>query len=128
MAISITHTMSNSQFENKENLKNIAKKILQRHGASEESTNKIINKTIFNNRFNQNTQMMQLNTASYLIMQKSIKETAKYLKNNKSVNNKKTYVFGELRQMFESSSFNENENVLNNFEVDLSAKNIFIAA
>ena len=49
MSINITHTMNNSQFENRENLRNAARDILNRQNASAETTQKIMDKTIFNN-------------------------------------------------------------------------------
>ena len=47
MNFNITSTMNNSQFENKENLRQAAKNILNRKGDSTESTNKILEQTIF---------------------------------------------------------------------------------
>ena len=126
MALTILHTMSNSQFENKESLRNTSKQILERQGASKETIDKIINQPIFNNKINQNNQLMHMNTVSYLIMQESIKETAKYLKGSKP--NKKSYVFGELRQLFELNSEKDLQIENLDIEIDLSAKNIFIAA
>ena len=52
MALTILHTMSNSQFENKESLRNTSKQILERQGASKETIDKIINQPIFNNKIN----------------------------------------------------------------------------
>ena len=50
MSINITHTMNNSQFESRENLRNAAKNILSSKGASNESIQKIVDQTIFENK------------------------------------------------------------------------------
>ena len=49
MGLNITHTMNTSQFESRENLRNTAKDILNRQNASQETVQKVMDKTIFNN-------------------------------------------------------------------------------
>ena len=51
MELNISHT-SSFQFENKENLRNTAKEILNKNGSSKEATEKIIEETIFDNNKN----------------------------------------------------------------------------
>ena len=48
MGINITHTTDLFQFESKENLRNTAKDLLSRQGASQQSVQNIMDKTIFN--------------------------------------------------------------------------------
>ena len=45
MGINITHTMSNSNFENKNELRETAKRILEKKGTSSEATQKILEKS-----------------------------------------------------------------------------------
>ena len=52
MTLSIAQTMNNSQFENKENLRNAARNILNRQGASQEATEKLLQ-----NVFGSNTKL-----------------------------------------------------------------------
>ena len=47
MELNITHTLGSFQFENRENLRNSAKEILKRQNSSNETSSKIIDKTIF---------------------------------------------------------------------------------
>ena len=50
MSINITHTMNNLSFESRENLKNTAKDILNRQGASKETMQNILDKSLFESR------------------------------------------------------------------------------
>jgi hypothetical protein len=117
--------MNNSQFENKENLRQAAKNILNRKGASTESTNKILEQTIFSD-YNRRAEIDILKLSSQITMNESLKETLKYLKTkNKEKTNKKA-IFGELWNTINSEEDYCGELV--DFVVDSSLKNIFVAA
>ena len=125
MNFNITSTMNNSQFENKENLRQAAKNILNRKGASTESTIKILEQTIFSD-YNRRAEIDILKLSSQITMNESLKETLKYLKTkNKEKTNKKA-IFGELWNTINSEEDYCGELV--DFVVDSSLKNIFVAA
>lgn len=125
MNFNITSTMNNSQFENKENLRQAAKNILNRKGASTESTNKILEQTIFSD-YNRRAEIDILKLSSQITMNESLKETLKYLKTkNKEKTNKKV-ILGELWNSINSEEDYSGELV--DFVVDSSLKNIFVAA
>ena len=125
MNFNITSTMNNSQFENKENLRQAAKNILNRKGASTESTNKILEQAIFSN-YNSRAEIDILKLSSQITMNESLKETLKYLKTkNKEKTNKKA-ILGELWNTINSEEDYCGELV--DFVVDSSLKNIFVAA
>ena len=127
MGLNITHTMNNSQFENRENLRNTAKQILNKQAASAEATQKIIEQTIFSNNIYQNAQLSIIKASSQITLNKSLNESLKYLKNNARKREQKERKFGELWNII-----NENENnydgELIDFVIDSSIKNIFEAA
>ena len=125
MAIIISHTMTNSQFENKDSLKQIAKNILNRQTNSQETISNIINKSVFNNKLEQDSQIKLLNTQAYIAMNTSLKETLKYVKNNSVKKQKKTFILGELKERLDLNQ--EYSGELLNFEIDSSIKNIFAA-
>ena len=125
MAIIISHTMTNSQFENKDSLKQIAKNILNRQTNSQETISNIINKSVFNNKLEQDSQIKLLNTQAYIAMNTSLKETLKYVKNNSVKKQKKTFILGELKERLDLNQ--EYSGELLNFELDASIKNIFAA-
>ena len=127
MAITISHTMSNSQYENKEALKQVAKNILSKQSASEKVVDSIINKSLFNNQFEQNSQVKLLNTQAFIVMNSSLKESLRYIKNNSAKKEKKTYVLGELKVLLDENSKKEYTGELLNIEIDSSIKNIFAA-
>lgn len=126
MSINISHTMNNSQFENRENLRNATKNILNRQGASAEATKKILEQAIFSEK-NYNTQFDVLRASSQITLNNSLKETLKYLKQHGSKKTKKEPVLGELWNII-----NKEENIysgeLVDFVIDTSLKNIFEAA
>lgn len=125
MNFNITSTMNNSQFENKENLRQAAKNILNRKGASTESTNKILEQTIFSD-YNRRAEIDILKLSSQITMNESLKETLKYLKTkNKEKTNKKV-ILGELWNSINSEEDYSGELV--DFVIDSSLKNIFVAA
>ena len=132
MGLNITQTMNNMNFENRESLRNAAKDILNRQGASAETTRSILENTIFNtsNRggdFYVNPQLAILKASSQISMNSNLKETLKYIKSQAHKKQTKQPVFGELWNSLIETEFN-NENELLEFEIDNNAKNIFIAA
>lgn len=124
MGINITHTNS-FQFENRENLRNTARNILNRKGASPETMQKIIDKTIFDTKAFYNNSGVSANIAQQIAINNSLKETLKYLKNNKKPAKKP--VLGELYNIVSDKEDNY-QGELSDFEIDNSIKNIFIAA
>ena len=132
MGLNITQTMNNMNFENRESLRNAAKDILNRQGASAETTSSILENTIFNtsNRggdFYVNPQLAILKASSQISMNSNLKETLKYIKSQAHKKQTKQPVFGELWNSLNETEFH-NENELLEFEIDNNAKNIFIAA
>lgn len=124
MGINITHTNS-FQFENRENLRNTARNILNSKGASPETMQKIIDKTIFDTKAFYNNSGVSANIAQQIAINNSLKETLKYLKNNKKPAKKP--VLGELYNIVSDKEDNY-QGELSDFEIDNSIKNIFIAA
>ena len=125
MGLNITHTMQNSQFENRENLRQTAKKILNRKGASEESIKKIIDDSIFSATsfiiYN------NLSTQSQISIENTIKERLRRLKEQSDRANLKKPVLGELWEIASKDTSKYNGELID-FEIDLSADNIFAAA
>ena len=126
MSINITHTMNSSQFENRENLRNAAKNILNKQGASAEASKKILEETIFSEK-KYNTQFDILRASSQITLNDSLKETLKYLKNQANKKTKKEPVFGELWNIINNED-RSYEGELIDFVIDSSLKNIFAAA
>ena len=132
MGLNITHTMNNMNFENRETLRNSAKDILNKQGASAETTNSILDKTIFKSQnrggdFYINPQLAILKASTQISLNNNLKETLKYIKSQANRKQVKTPVFGELwNSLTENNEIQENE--LFEFEIDVNAKNIFIAA
>ena len=124
MGINITHTMNSFQFNSRENLRNAAKNILNKQGASSETTQKILEQTIFQqNDFYQNPQLLILKSSSQITINDSLKETLKYLKNQANKKTTKEPVFGELWKIINKEDCYNGELV--DFEVDYSTINIF---
>lgn len=131
MGLNVTQAMSSFQFENRENLRNTAKDILNRKGASEEAIQKIVEKTIFDKdgRTYSNSQMAVLKAASQISLNTPLKETLKYLKSHATAKTEKKYVFGEIWNLFMNEESSEKyEGELLDFVIDSSAENIFAAA
>ena len=131
MGLNISHTMNNMNFENRESLRNTAKEILSRQGASEETTNSILEKTIFNltnknGDFYISPQLAILKASSQISINNNLKETLKYIKSQAHKKQAKTPVLGELWSSLVEDSNNTNEVI--EFEIDSNAKNIFVAA
>jgi len=129
MGINITHTMNNLPFENRENLRDAAKNILNRHGASNESVQNIFDKTIFNSngQIYSNTQLAIIKASAQVSKNQSLKETLKYLKSHAGQKKAKAPVLGELWDTMEKSQ-DSYEGDLVNFVIDESLENIFAAA
>ena len=126
---------SSYQYENKESLRNIAKNILSNTGATSESTQKIIEKSVFladkqMKDLYTNPQLSVLKASTQITLNNSLKETLKYLKTHaKTKENVKTPKLGDLWKIVEISneSSNDKNNELYDFEIDRNAKNIFAA-
>lgn len=130
MGLNITHTMNNSQFENRENLRNAARDILNRQNASAETTQKIMDKTIFNNSYQLSNvyspQLAIIKASSQISANGTLKETLKYLKDHSTKKTTKAPVLGELWNLLNNEV--EYEGELIDFVIDETTKNIFIAA
>ena len=128
MGINVTQTMNGYQFENKENLRNAAKDILNRQGVSEESVETMMGKTIFDydSKSYSNAQLAILKASSQMSISNTLKETLKYLKNHSAKKVVKEPVLGELWNLYNNEEDNNAEVV--ELEIDYSAKNIFAAA
>ena len=127
MGLNITHTMNNSQFENRENLRNTARNILNKGGASSEATQKIIEKTIFTSNSYINPQLSIINASSQITLNNTLKETLKYLKEQANKKETKKYVLGELWESIQNENKNIYSGELLDFEISNLAKNIFAA-
>ena len=124
------------QLENRENLRNAARNILNNSGASSEATQKIIEKTIFDGdkqlkETYTNPQLSVLKASTQITLNESLKETLKYLKEHANKKVAKKPVLGELWSIFttnnEASEKNPYHGELYEFEIDKNAKNIFAA-
>ena len=125
MTINIMHTMNSSHFENRNNLRNTAKDILNRQGATENGMKNILNETIFSNR-NPNPQFSIIQASSQITLNNSLKETLKYLKSHTNNKPKKQPVLGELWEIANKEDL-EYKGELIDFVIDSSLKNIFAA-
>lgn len=124
------------QLDNKENLKNAAKTILNKSGATSEVTQKIIDQTIFNNdkaikEIYTNSQLTALKASTQITLNNSLKETLKYLRSHAAQKQQKVPVLGELWNIFsannEASEKNPYKGELYDFQIDQNTKNIFAA-
>ena len=131
VSASLTYNLDNSEI-----LRSTAKNILNKSGASTEATQKIIEKTLFNNDIAlresyPNPQLSVLKASTQITLNESLKETLKYLKEHANKKVAKKPVFGELWSIFttnnEASEKNPYHGELYEFEIDKNAKNIFAA-
>ena len=132
MSINITHTMNNLSFESRENLKNTAKDILNRQGASKETMQNILDKSLFESRGKYeanylNPQLAIIKASSQITQNSKLKDTFKYLKNQAAKKSKKEPVLGELWGILNEKEI-EYTGELVDFVIDTNTKNIFIAA
>ena len=129
MGLNITHT-SNFQFESRENLRNAAKNLLARQGSSEEASQSLINKAIFQVKPDvKPIQNWEVIIASAQVSNNiKLKETLNYLK---SVSNSKKVVkkpvLGEIWNLFSKEEEVNYNGELADFEIDNSLVNIFAA-
>lgn len=123
-------------FENKDMLKNNAKNILNKSGATSETTQKVIEKTLFENNSQlresySNSQLAILKASTQISLNSSLKETLKYLKEHTNKKIQKKHVLGELWKIFSTNNESTNEKQyqgeLYEFNIDYEAKNIFAA-
>ena len=136
MGLNVSTNSYSYEYENRENLRNAAKNILNRKGATSEATQKIIEKTLFNNDIAlresyTNPQLSVLKASTQITLNESLKETLKYLKEHANKKVAKKPVLGELWSIFttnnEASEKNPYHGELYEFEIDKNAKNIFAA-
>ena len=129
MGLNITHT-SNFQFENREHLKNTARDILAKQGASKEVSNKIIDQVIFNkksNEVNYEQHLAILKASTQISLNNSLKETLNYLKKRTTKKVSQNAKFGELWEILGESKETNYDGDLVDFVVDKNLKNIFAA-
>lgn len=122
MGLNVSTSMG---FENRNFLRNAAREILQRSGASQETTSEILEKTIFDENIAQKSELSILRASTQISLNKSLSETLKYLKSHAGKKQEKAPVFGELWNSF---SENNGDFELYEFEIDETVKNIFAAA
>ena len=127
MGLNITHTMNSFQFENRENLRNAAKNILNKQGASSETMQKILDQSVFPTNSYKNPQLEILSTSSQITLNNNLKETLKYLKTKANKKTTKTPVLGELWNIINKED-NNYDGELKDFVIDFSIENIFAAA
>ena len=129
MAINIMHTMNSSQFENKENMRNAAKNILNKQGANQEASQKVMQEVIFSN-INANTysnaQLSIIKASSQISMNSSLEETLKYLKSCGNKKIAKQHILGDLWNIKEKNQ-KEYTGELLDFVIDNTKANIFAA-
>ncbi|MBE7711121.1 MAG: hypothetical protein E7Z92_03165 [Cyanobacteria bacterium SIG31] len=128
MGLNITHTNS-FQFENRENLRNTARDLLAKQGASQEASNKILEQTIFNQTKPEASYAPHLaiiKASSQISVNNTLKETLKYLKSHSGKKTAKEPVLGELWNLFNKEELNY-QGELADFEIDNSIANIFAA-
>lgn len=122
--------------ENKEYLKNAAKNILNKNGATTEITQNIIEKTLFEGdrllkEQYTNPQLSVLKASTQISINNSLKETLRYLKTHAKKEVKKEPIFGELWNIVslnnQASEKNPYKNELFEYEINENAKNIFAA-
>lgn len=124
MTINIMHTMNNSHFENRNNLRNAAKNILNKQGATENGIKKILNEAIFYN--NSNSQLSIIQSSSQITLNNSLKETLKYLKSHANTKTKKQPVLGELWELVNKKEIKYDGELID-FVIDSNLENIFAA-
>lgn len=133
MGLNITHTINNFQFENKENLRNTARDILNNKGASNASVEKIINSAIFDTAKSQLSniyapQLAIIKASSQISMNTPLKETLKYLKNSTNKKALKKAKLGEFWELFNNTAQEEYEGELIDLIINPNKDNIFAAA
>ena len=124
------------QLENRDILKNTAKNILTNSGATPETTQKIVEKTLFEGdrllkEQYTNPQLSVLKASTQISINNTLKETLKYLKSHAKKEAKKTPVFGELWNIAsannQAAEKNPYQNELYEYQIDKDTVNIFAA-
>ena len=133
MSINISGNYS-YQLENRELLKDTAKNILAKSGASESKVAEIAEKAIFNSAKSDlytNSQLSILKASTQISINNTLKETLKYLKTHATQKHAKQPMLGELWNIFnannETAEKNPYRGELFDFKIDKNAKNIFAA-
>jgi len=127
MGFNITQTTNNYSFENREDQRNTAARILSKASAASESANQNMNNTIFDSegRIYSNAQLSILKAASQISLNGTLKETLKYLKSQPIKKTEKAPILGELWNLFAREQ--EEYKYIDEWEIDYSAENIFAA-
>lgn len=133
MGLNVSSMEHSFQFENRENLRNTAKNILNKSGATTEATQKIIEKTIFDGdrqlkELYTNPQLAVLKASTQISVNNSLKETLKYLKDHANRKPSKQPILGELWSLCQSGEEDSYKGELCDFQIDKNVKNIFAAA
>ena len=124
MSINVSTSMG---FENREFLRNTAKQILQKGGTSPEKAFEIAQKAVFaSSDFLSSTELNALKASTQITLNKSLKETLKYLHAHANDKRKK-YILGELWEKFEKKEEDNYQGELIDFELDYNLTNIFAA-
>lgn len=123
MGLNVSTSMG---FENRNFLRNAAREILQRSGASKEATSKIVNTLIFDKSFLSSEQKV-LQATAQIAFSESLKNSLKKLKDEKQQKQIKTPVFGSLWEQFSENEQSDNFELLE-FVIEDDADNIFAAA
>ena len=122
MSINITHTMNGFQFESRENLRDAARNLLNRKGASEDTINSIMDKSIMQNRFEYPiAQVNMIHTYSQLNTHNNIQEKLNNLKKQAAKIEPKRAILGELWNKIEGKNV---DNVIE-FQINTDVENIF---
>lgn len=123
MGLNVSTSMG---FENRNFLRNAAREILQRSGASKEATSKIVDTLIFDKTY-LSSEQKALQAAAQSAFSESLKISLKNFKNKKQQKPIKTPVFGTLWEQFSKNEQSNNFELLK-FEIKEDAENIFAAA
>ena len=93
----------NFRLENRENLRNAAKNILDNGGAPSEATQRIIDKTLFEKQ-EINPQLSIIKASTQISVNNTLKETLKYLKSHANQKVNKTPMLGDLWNVFSANN------------------------
>ena len=123
MGLNVSTSMG---FENRNFLRNAAREILQRSGASKEVTSKIVDTLIFDKTY-LSSEQKALQAAAQITFSESLKNSLKNIKNKKQQKQIKAPVFGELWEKFNEKEQSDDFELLE-FVIEDDAENIFAAA
>ena len=128
MGLNVATTMT---FENnREFLRSTAKNILQKKGASQESSSKIVNSILLeNSEIFSKAQLNALKASYQIALNGGLKETAKYLNATKKRKDEKKYILGELWESLNQSEEGDYDSIKDLMEMQIDFEsNIFKAA